>query len=272
MKRSYAYILSALGISAAIFGGMAIAQQKPAVPAAAPVAAAVPVALVAPAAPAAVTPAPAFDIKSVQSLPVGLERGQKIAAAVCIACHNADGNSTVPLQPKLAGQHEAYIIKQLYDFKKVEGAQYAARNNAIMGGQVAGLSAEPAEYDKDVKSLAAWFAAQKQIPATAVYTDDVTDEADPKLSALGVKIFKGGILSKGVPACAACHGPTGAGIPNKYPRVSGQFGDYLEVQLKHFRDDKLDGGRRNNEAMQDIAKRLTDTEIRAVADYMAGVR
>lgn len=267
MKRSYAYILSALGITAAVFGGIALAQQKTMAPAdvAAPTAAvAAPVAPAATDAVAAVA-APVFDIKSVQSMPVGLERGQKISEGICYSCHNADGNSTVPLQAKLAGQHEAYLLKQLREFKPAEGATEALRANMIndkgqivistMGAQVANLS------DDDMKSLAMWFASQKQKSAHAQIDD-------PALSELGKKIYQGGNMSKGLPACAGCHGPSGAGIMAKYPRISGQFSEYIEVQLKGFRED----ARGNNEAMQDIAKRMTDKEIRAVADYMAGVR
>ena len=256
MKRSYAYLLAAAGIVAAI-SGVAIAQQA-ATPAAAPAAAA-PAAAATTAAPAA-APAAAFDIKSVEAMPVGIERGKAIAAGVCAACHMADGNSMVPLQPKLANQHPAYLEKQLMDFKVAEGAKVAARENAIMAGQVALLSADPKQYANDVKSLAMWFASQKLNPETSKGVNP----------SLGLSIYRGGIPSKGVPACAGCHSPTGAGIPNKYPRVSGQFSEYAEVQLKAFREDV----RKNSPAnqMQDIAKKLTDTEIKAVADYMAGVR
>ena len=256
MKRSYAYLLAAAGIVAAI-SGVAIAQQA-ATPAAAPAAAA-PAAAATTAAPAA-APVAAFDIKSVEAMPVGIERGKAIAAGVCAACHMADGNSAVPLQPKLANQHPAYLEKQMMDFKVAEGAKVAARENAIMAGQVALLSADPKQYANDVKSLAMWFASQKLTPASSAGVN----------SELGMSIYRGGIVSKGVPACAGCHSPTGSGIPNLYPRVSGQFPDYLEVQLKAFREDV----RKNSPAnqMQDIAKKLTDTEIKAVSDYMAGVR
>ncbi|MBS1174288.1 MAG: cc4 [Burkholderiaceae bacterium] len=262
MKRSYAYLLVAAGIVAAI-SGVAIAQQA-ATPAATAPAATAPAADAA--TPAAVTPAAAFDIKSVEAMPVGVERGKAIAAGLCAACHMADGNSAVPLQPKLAGQHPAYLEKQLMDFitvspqAKKENPDERVRDNAIMKGQVALLSADPKQYANDVKSLAMWFASQKLVPETSKGVNPT----------LGMGIYRGGIPSKGVPACAGCHSPTGAGIPNKYPRVSGQFADYAEVQLKAFREDQ----RKNSPAnqMQDIAKKLTDTEIKAVADYMAGVR
>lgn len=252
MKRSYSYLLFA-GVVAVIFGGMAVAQQK--VTASAALNASTPV--VAPT--QTLESAATFDLKSMQTMVVGVERGQKIAAALCVSCHNADGNSTVSVQPKLAGQHEAYLYKQLNDYRVAEGATEAARVNAIMAGQVISLS------DGDMKSLSAWFASQTLIPSTAQIDD-------PKMSELGEKIYKSGIASKGLPACAACHGPTGAGIAAKYPRVSGQFSTYLETQLKGFRDEDLEGGRKNNTPMQEIAQRMTDTEIQAVADYMAGVR
>ena len=124
-----------------------------------------------------------------------------------------------------------------------------------MGSQAAALS------DDDIKSVAMWFSSQTLQPAHA-QIDDAT------ISELGKKIYKGGLMAKGVPACAGCHGPTGAGIMAKYPHVSGQFSEYVELQLKGFRED----ARTNSAPMQDIAKRMTDTEIRAVADYMAGVR
>lgn len=258
MKRSYAYLLASVGIIAAV-SGIAIAQQaKTVAPAAKSVAA-----VTAPTAATAVAPAAApaaFSIASVQSLPVGLERGKAIAAGICAACHMADGNSAVPLQPKLASQHAAYLEKQLMDFKTAEGAKAPARENAVMNGQVAMLSPDAKQYENDVKSLAMWFSSQKLNPATATGGD----------TALGMSIYRGGIVGKGVPACAGCHSPTGAGIPNKYPRVSGQFPDYMEAQLKAFREDQ----RKNSPAgqMQDIAKRLTDTEIKAVSNYMASVR
>ncbi len=257
MKRTYAYLLAAAGIVAAI-SGVAIAQQATTAAAAPAVAAPAPAATTA-AAPAA-APAAAFDIKSVEAMPVGVERGKAIATGLCAACHMADGNSAVPLQPKLAGQHAVYLEKQLNDFKPAEGAKTAARENAVMGGQVAMLSADPKQYANDVKSLALWFASQKLVPATSA-------GVNPNL---GMSIYRGGIVSKGVPACAGCHSPTGSGIPGKYPRVSGQFADYSEAQLKAFREDQ----RKNSPAnqMQDIAKKLTDTEIKAVSDYMAGVR
>ena len=173
---------------------------------------------------------------------------------MCVACHGADGNSAASANPHLAGQVEEYIYKQLKNFKAVDGKP-AARNNAIMGGMAAPLS------DEDMKNVAAWFASQKLKPATA------TDESK---IALGQKIWRQGDFKKGVPACAGCHGPTGAGLPAQYPRLAGQFAEYTEVQLKSFRLDE----RANDpeKMMRTIAAKLSDAEIKAVAEYAAGLR
>lgn len=171
-------------------------------------------------------------------------KGKVIAETVCVACHGADGNSAASANPHLAGQVEEYIYKQLKNFKAVDGKP-AARNNAIMGGMAAPLS------DEDMKNVAAWFASQKLKPATA------TDESK---IALGQKIWRQGDFKKGVPACAGCHGPTGAGLPAQYPRLAGQFAEYTEVQLKSFRLDE----RANDpeKMMRTIAAKLSDAEDR----------
>ncbi len=181
-------------------------------------------------------------------------KGKVIAETVCVACHGADGNSAASANPHLAGQVEEYIYKQLKNFKAVDGKP-AARNNAIMGGMAAPLS------DEDMKNVAAWFASQKLKPATA------TDESK---IALGQKIWRQGDFKKGVPACAGCHGPTGTGLPAQYPRLAGQFAEYTEVQLKSFRLDE----RANDpeKMMRTIAAKLSDAEIKAVAEYAAGLR
>lgn len=182
-----------------------------------------------------------------------LNRGQAIATQVCAACHGADGNSAGDAYPKLAGQHAEYLYKELKDFKTQPGAKAPARNNAIMAGMAAALS------DQDMHNVAAYFASQKEKPGFARNKDTV---------ALGQKIYRGGIAEKSVPACAACHGPTGAGIPVQYPRLAGQWAGYLETQLTAFRS----GARGNNVPMHDIASRLSDNEIKAVSDYIAGLR
>jgi cbb3-type cytochrome c oxidase subunit III len=181
-------------------------------------------------------------------------KGKVIAETICVACHGADGNSPASANPNLAGQVEQYIYKQLKNFKAVDGKP-AARNNPIMAGMAAPLS------DEDMKNVAAWFASQKQKPAAA---------KDEKQIALGQKIWRQGDFKKGVPACAGCHGPAGAGLPAQYPRLAGQFPEYTEAQLKTFRTEE----RANDpeKMMRMIAAKLSDVEIKAVAEYAAGLR
>jgi cytochrome c553 len=180
-------------------------------------------------------------------------KGGAIAAAVCAACHAADGNATGNAFPKLAGQHAAYLAKQLHNFKAAPGTTVPTRYNAIMAGYAAALS------DTDIRNVAAYYASQTYKPADAKSPDTV---------ALGQKIWRAGIAERGVPACAACHGPSGAGIPVQYPRLAGQWGEYNEAQLTAFKG----GVRKNNVAMTMIASRLSEAEIKAVADYAAGLR
>jgi cytochrome c553 len=184
----------------------------------------------------------------------GANKAQGIAAQVCAACHAADGNSVAPANPKIAGQFVEYLDKQLQDFK-AQGGKKAARESAVMAGMVANLS------EADLKGLAAHYAQQKLKPAAA---------GDKDLAALGQKIWRGGNAASGVPACGGCHGPAGAGLPGQYPRLAGQYAEYLAAQLKLFRE----GGRTNdpNGAMRGVAARLTDREIQAVAEYAAGLR
>jgi cytochrome c553 len=172
-------------------------------------------------------------------------KGQALSAT-CAACHGADGNSVVPANPSLAQQHPDYIASQLANFKS------GARANAIMAGMVANLSPE------DMRNLGAYFGAQKLRPAAAKDRDLVT---------LGQKLYRGGDTERGLPACAACHSPTGAGIPAQYPRLSGQHQDYTIAQLKAFR-----AGERANEVMRSITARMTDREMAALAEYAAAVR
>ena len=181
-------------------------------------------------------------------------KGQGIASQVCAACHGADGNSPVPNNPKLAGQIPEYIQKQLANFKSAAGRR-AERQNPVMAGMVVNLSVD------DMRNVAAYYAAQRTKPGVAKSKDTL---------ALGRKIWRGGDSTKGLPACAACHGAAGAGLPSSYPRLAGQHAEYTEVQLKAFRG----GERRNdpNRMMQTIAARMSDPEIRAVADYVAGLR
>lgn len=181
-------------------------------------------------------------------------KAQQTATTLCAACHGADGNSVAAVNPKLAGQHADYLYKQLKNFKAADGKP-ADRNNAIMGGMVAALD------DEDMKGLAAYFAGQKLKPESA--KDSKTVEA-------GQKLYRAGDTAKGLPACAGCHGPAGAGIPAQFPRISGQYAEYTEAQLRAFRA----GERANdpNQMMRTIALKMTDPEIKAVSDYIAGLR
>ena len=174
--------------------------------------------------------------------------GEKIVTGVCAACHGIDGNSVISTNPKLAQQHPEYIAKQLANFKSGE------RKNAVMSGMAATLSAE------DMANVAAYFSAQKAKVGSAK-----TNTA----GSLGEKIYRGGIASVGVPACASCHGAAGAGIPVQFPRLSGQHADYVVAQLKAFHD-----GERANDAakvMHMISAKLSDAEMAAVADYIQGL-
>jgi cbb3-type cytochrome c oxidase subunit III len=184
---------------------------------------------------------------------VDLAKGQQIASQACAACHGADGNSGSPANPKLAGQHADYLYKQLQNFKVKAGAKEAERVNAVMAGFAATLSEE------DARNVAAWYASQPLKPAAAKNKDIV--EA-------GQQIYRGGIASKNLPSCAGCHGPAGAGIPAQYPRLAGQFAEYTEAQLVSFRQ----GARKNSMQMTGVAARMSDAEIKAVAEYIAGLR
>lgn len=176
-------------------------------------------------------------------------KGKTIVDNVCGACHGTDGNSTSPIYPVLAGQYPEYIHKQLTEFKS------GARKNAIMAPNAAKLS------DGDMLNVAAYFSAQQPKPRLA---------KDAELAAEGQKIYKGGNPSSGVPACASCHGPTGSGIPVQFPRLGSQQAKYVLTQLQNFRsgDRTNDGGK----MMQVIARRLTPQEMRAVAEYISGLR
>jgi cytochrome c553 len=183
-----------------------------------------------------------------------MAKGEQVAKQVCAACHAGDGNSAAAANPKLAGQIPEYLHKQLVNFKS-QGGKKAERDNAVMAGMVASLS------DGDMRDVAAYYASQKLRPAAA---------GSKELAAQGQKLWRGGNATSGVPACAGCHGPDGAGIPSQYPRLSGQFAEYVEAQLKLFRA----GGRANdpNGMMRGVAARMSDQEIKAVAEYAAGLR
>ena len=214
-------------------------DAKPAAAASAPAAAAV----VAPAAPAApaVAPAPTVAAKP------DLAKAEATYNAVCVACHGVDGNSAVTANPKLAQQHPEYLIKQLQEYKS------GKRNNAIMKGFASMLSAD------DMRGMAYFMTAKTAKPGFA---------KDKELVALGERIYRGGIADRQVPACAACHSPNGAGMPAQYPRLGGQHAEYTAGQLTSFRD----GIRKNNLQMTQVAAKMNDREIKAVSDYIAGLR
>jgi cytochrome c553 len=167
-------------------------------------------------------------------------------AAVCAACHSIDGSRGSPLQPILQGQHPEYLVKQLTEFKA------GKRVNAIMQGFAATLS------EDDMRNVAAFYASKSAKPGFAKH---------PELVALGEKVYRGGIAERNIPACAGCHGPTGSGIPAQYPRMAGQHAEYTEAQLNAFRG----GVRQNSAQMTGIAAKLNDREIKALADYVAGL-
>ena len=176
-----------------------------------------------------------------------LAKGEASFNAVCAACHGAGGNSAIPANPSLAQQHPDYIVKQLQEFKS------GKRANPIMMGMAASLS------DDDMKNIGAWLGKQKAQPGFA---------KEPELVALGERIYRGGIADRQIAACAGCHNPTGAGIPAQYPRLAGQHAEYAVAQLTAFRD----GVRKNSIQMTQVAAKMNDREIKAVADYIAGLR
>jgi cytochrome c553 len=176
-----------------------------------------------------------------------LAKGQAISAQVCAACHTADGSRGAPVNPILAGQHPEYLVKQLTEFKS------GKRENPIMKGMASPLS------EDDIINVAAFYASKQAKPGFAKNKDTIR---------LGEKIYRGGILERNVPACSGCHSPTGVGIPAQFPRLSGQHSDYTEAQLIAFRS----GARVNSAQMMAIAAKMSDREIKAVADYIAGLR
>jgi cytochrome c553 len=175
-------------------------------------------------------------------------KAQSIAGQVCAACHGADGNSPLAMNPSLAGQHAGYLLKQLKEFKS------GARNNPVMMAMVANLS------DDDMRSLAAYYASQPARPMAA---------KDKDLAAQGAKLYRGGSPEKNVAACSGCHSPNGAGIPAQYPRLAGQHPDYVLAQLKAFRADE----RANdpNKMMRAVSAKLSDKDMAALAEYISGL-
>ncbi|HHJ13748.1 MAG TPA: cytochrome c4 [Gammaproteobacteria bacterium] len=186
---------------------------------------------------------------SASALAAGDAAAGQAKAAACAGCHGADGNSVNPIWPKLAGQHAKYIEKQLKDFKAGE-----TRKDATMAGMVAALG------EQDMADIAAYFSGQKRTPGSA-------DESQVEL---GEKIYRGGNPTTGVAACIGCHSPTGSGNPAaNFPSISGQHAAYVEKQLKDF----ASGARKNDagKMMRNIAARMTEEEIKAVASYVQGL-
>lgn len=165
----------------------------------------------------------------------------------CMSCHGAAGNSTISANPKLAGQPAEYTLKQLNEFAS------GTRNNPVMSPYAKALT------EAERRDIAAYLSTQVQKPGAAKNKDTLE---------LGKKIYRAGIAAKGVPACASCHGPAGAGVPSQFPRVGGQHADYTYTALKSFFDDS----RKNSVQMGTIAKRMSDAEMKAVADYVAGLK
>jgi len=195
---------------------------------------------------AAAAAALSFSVQA-QTVKPDLGRGAATFGQVCVACHAADGNSSTPANPKLAQQHPEYLIKQLQEYKS------GKRDNAIMKGFASALS------DDDMRNISYWLASQKATPGFAQEKD---------LVRLGERIYRGGIAGRDVAACAGCHSPNGSGIPSQYPRLAGQHAEYTLDQMNQFRS----GARKNSAQMTKIAAYMTDEEIRAVADYIAGLR
>jgi len=182
------------------------------------------------------------------------EKGQQIASQVCAGCHNADGNSTIPANPILAGQHAEYTTKQLINFK-AQGNTPAERNSPVMTAMVVTLSTD------DMKNLGAYYTSQN--PKLGVAKDKTLAEQ-------GEKIYRGGNIESGVPACASCHSPNGAGIPPFYPRLAGQHAEYTTTQLRAFRTEQ----RANdvNNVMREIVTGMSEKEMQAVAEFISGLR
>jgi cytochrome c553 len=182
-----------------------------------------------------------------------LAKARQIVDQVCAACHGTEGVSSGAANPHLAGQHSEYISLQLEHFKT------GVRSNPVMAGMSAALSEE------DMRLLGLYFQGKKPKPGAA---------KSREVAERGARIYRGGIAAKGLPACAGCHSPTGAGIPAQYPRLAGQFAEYTYAQLKAFHDgargahDKDANGR----TMAAIAAKLSDEEMKAVAEYVAGLR
>ena len=180
------------------------------------------------------------------------KKGAALAQGLCAACHASDGNSVIPANPILAGQHYTYLKNQLNYFQVKQGEDKAKRENAVMLGIASGLSSD------DIDNLAAYYSQQKIKPS---YTSNL------ELAKVGEAVYKAGDNSKGIPSCSSCHGPRGLGVPGQFPRISGQHATYTASTLKSYKN----GSRANNKQMMEISSRLTEAQINALAEYLAGL-
>ncbi|MFC5490863.1 c-type cytochrome [Dokdonella soli] len=202
------------------------------------------------AAPAAATPAPAEAAKAGNALVLGEAKAGETKAATCGACHGIDGNPSDKQYPKLAGQNEAYIARQITLF------QTQKRQNAIMMGFAATLSAQ------DMHDIGAYFSSKASLPGVA----------DEKLLERGQALYRGGDTKLGVPACMACHGPDGRGMAGTgFPQLAGQWADYVAAKLKDWKTGATWGDDANAKIMPTIAQALSDADIQALASYVEGL-
>lgn len=209
---------------------------------------------------AAMAQAPA-TVAQAQAAKPDLARAQQIATQVCASCHGAEGISAASANPHLAGQHAQYIATQLDHFKR------GLRKNAVMMAMAAQLTPD------DERALGVYFSDKKPKPGAA---------KDKDLAGMGQKIYRGGNAKTGLPACASCHSPNGAGIPVQYPRLAGQYSDYVYAQLQGFVKGERGGEIKTPEGkvvedvqgkvMATIAAKMSDREMKAVAEYVSGLR
>ncbi len=194
-------------------------------------------------------------VEASEAVPAAPPTTEEIAGGMCAGCHSADGNSIIPINPSLAGQHAGYLTKQLMDFQSVDG-ETAKRNSAVMTAMVAALTKE------NMQELGDYYARQ-EVNHTA------TSEADEEVIAAGKILYHGGNLDSNVPACASCHGPTGSGLPPHYPGLAGQHAAYTLTQLELFNK----GERANdNGVMQKVLSRMNALEKKAVSEYISTMR
>ena len=180
------------------------------------------------------------------------KKGAALAQGLCAACHASDGNSVIPSNPILAGQHYSYLKNQLNYFQVKEGENKAKRENAVMLGIASGLSSD------DIDNLSAYYSQQKIKPSYA---------SNIELAKAGEVVYKAGDDVRGIPSCSSCHGPRGLGVPGQFPRISGQHATYTASTLKSYKN----GSRANNNQMMEISSRLTEGQINALAEYLAGL-